>query len=173
MAIGDAILPEEAIIYIVANGTAPSSLASSDAVTAEVTNVSHSGGEEEVESRMVFGGGNIDLVKPRTQIEVSFDVILRYAASSTLQSRWDSFVWSSTLASNSDSPKKDIYVQFSDGTNYYTLNYQDAKAVTFDRDIAADDLVSGTINFKLSPTDPDGNANHKVTSAAATATTWS
>ena len=75
---GNAIFPEQATIYITGTSVDPSALASSDAVEAEVANFSESGGEEDVESIPVFGGGNIDKVNPRTQIEVSFDVILRY-----------------------------------------------------------------------------------------------
>ena len=59
---GNAIFPEEAAIYITATSVNPSALASSDAVTAEVTNYSESGGEEDIESVPVFGGGNIDKI---------------------------------------------------------------------------------------------------------------
>jgi hypothetical protein len=171
MAAGDAILPEHATIYIVANGTTPSALDSSDAVEAEVTNFSQSGGEEDVESRKVFGGGNIDLTKPREQIEVSFDIILRYGSSTV--TKWDSYIWGSTLKSSGDSPKTDIYIQFSDGgTEYYSRAYRAAKGITFEPDVAADDLFSGTITFKLSPTDADGKENHQVSSSAVSTLTW-
>ena len=169
MASGDAMLPEEATIYIVASSTAASTLASSDAVQAEVTNFSQSGGEEDVESRKVFGGGNIDLQKPREQIEVSFDVILRYGDDST---KWDSYIWGSGLTSAGDSPQKAIYIQFTDGTLYYSKGFRNAKGISFEPDVAADDLVSGTVNFKLSPTDADGNANHQITTSAVTSMTW-
>jgi len=169
MAANDAILPEEATIYIVDNGVLPSTLSSDDAVQAEVTNFSESGGDEDVESVVVFGGGNIDKVNPRTQIEVSFDVVLRYGTGAT---KWDAFKWGATLTSAGDSPKQDIYIQFSDGTLFYTRNYQAARGVSFEPDASADDLIKGTMMFKLSPTDADGDANFKVTSTAASTTTW-
>lgn len=172
MAVGDAILPEQATIYIAPAGTAPSTAATSTySVEAEVTNFSQSGGEEDVESRQVFGGGNIDLTKPRAQIEVSFDIILRYAAASTV-TKWDAYIWGSTLKSSGNAAAQDIYIEFSDGTNYYTRAYHNAKGISFEPDVAADDLVSGTITFKLSPTDADGNENFQVSGAAASAISW-
>lgn len=173
MASGDAILPEHATIYIAPAGTAAASAATSTyAVQAEVTNFSQSGGEEDVESRQVFGGGNIDLTKPREQMEVSFDVIIRYNTVGSTATKWDSYIWGSTLKSSGDSTRKDIYIQFTDGTLFYTRAYHNAKAISFDPDVAADDLVSGTITFKLSPTDANGNENHQVSATAASTLTW-
>lgn len=170
MAANDALLPEEAIIYIVDNGTSPGSLASSDAVQAEVTNFSESGGDEELESTQVFGGGNIDVIKPRTQIEVSFDVVLRYGTGAT---KWDSYKWGSGLTSAGDSPKKDVYVQFSDGSLFYTRAYQAARGVMFEPSASADGMMEGSMTFKLSPTNSDSEANLKVTSTAASTVSWS
>jgi len=167
MASGDAILPEEATIYICPT---TSTVTSSYAVQAEVTNFGQNGGEEDFESRKVFGGGNIDLFKPREQLEVSFDVILRYGTDVT---KWDAYVWGDTLESDGDAGQKDMYIEFSDGTLYYTRCYRNAKGISFEPDVAADDLVSGTVTFKLSPTDSDGDANFKVTtSSAADSDTW-
>ncbi len=170
MAVNDALLPEEATIYIVDSSTAPSTLASSDAVQAEITNWSESGGEEDVESVQVFGGGNIDKINPRTQLEVSFDVVLRYGPSVV---KWDEFKWGSTLKSSGDSPQKGIYIQFTDGTNYYSRGYRAARGVMFEPDVSADGLVEGTMTFKLSPTDSNGNENFQVATSSVTNLTWS
>jgi len=176
MANNDAILPEEATIYITSTSVAPGDLATSDAVQAEVTNFSESGGEEDIESKQVFGGGNIDLSKPRTQIEVSFDVIMRYKTEDADQLKWDEYKWgaiaSSTVSSAGNPSAKRIYIQFTDGTLYYTRAYDNAKGVTFEPESSADDLLKGTMTFKLSPTDADGNANFKAGSIAATSLTW-
>lgn len=167
MATGDAMLPSQATIYIVDSSTTPGS---THMVQAEVTNFSQSGGVEDFESRFVFGGGNIDLTKPREQLEVSFDVILRYGADAR---KWDKFVWGSTYSAGGTPVKQYIYVQFSDGTNYYTRAYKNAKGISFDPDVASDDLVSGTVSFKLSPTDANGNKQFIVASTAASSVSWS
>lgn len=169
MATGDALLPEEAKIYIVDAGTATSSLTSTDTVTSEVTNFSQSGGDEDLDAKKVFGGGNIDLITPRSVIEVSFDVVLRYGTDAT---KWDAFKWGSGLGSDGDSPKKDIYVEWSDGTNYYTRCYQNARGFSFEPEASADGLLEGSITFKLSPTQADGSKNFQVSSTAATSVSW-
>ncbi len=173
---GNAIFPEEAIIYITTTDIEPSSLATTDAVTAEVTNFSESGGEEDVESIPVFGGGNIDKINPRTQIEVSFDAIIRYDESTDSMLRWDSYKWgaiaSSSVTSAGDVEYKRIYVQWTDDTYYYTRAYNNVRAVTFEPESAADDYLKGTITFKLSPTQADATANLKVASVEASTLTW-
>lgn len=168
MATGDALFPEQAKIYIVEHGLSPSELASSDQRESAVTNFSQSGGEEDIESVQVFGGGNIDRIQPRSQIEVSFDVVMRYGN----DTEWDEYVWGSTLSSAGDAPRKDIYIEFTDGENYYTRAYQNVKGISFEPDVSSDGLVEGTMNFKVSPTDADGNANFKVATSSASEISW-
>lgn len=175
MAANDGLIPEQATIYITATTVASSALASSDAVQAEITNFSESGGEEDVESVPVFGGGNIDKIKPRSQIEVSFDVIMRYQTTAATQLKWDSMKWGSltglgagsTVLSSGSAASKRIYIQWTDGTYFYTRAYDNAKSVTFEPESAADDFLKGTITFKLSPTTAAGVANMKVANIAA------
>jgi hypothetical protein len=173
---GNAIFPEQATIYITDISVAPADLTSSDAVEAEVTNFSQSGGEEDLESIPVFGGGNIDKINPRTQIEVSFDVILRYDAEAENLLRWDSYKFgaidSDQVTSSGSGDYKRVYVQWSDGTNYYTRAYNKAKAVTFEPESSAEDYLKGSITFKLSPTEADGSPNHIVATKAATSISW-
>jgi hypothetical protein len=176
---GNAIFPEEATVYITPIAITASSLASTDAVTAEVTNFSQSGGEEDVESVPVFGGGNIDKTKPRTMIEVSFDVVLRYDAAQATMLRWDALKFgtlvssTSTIKSNTSSEYQRIYVQWTNGTQYYTRAYNNVKAVTFEPESSADEYLKGTITFKCSPTTADNIANHQIKSLAASTVVWS
>lgn len=169
MATGDALLPEDAKFYIVDHGVTPSALTSSDQKESGITNFSQSGGEEDIESVKVFGGGNIDHVQPRSQIEVSFDIVIRYGG----DTQWDEYMWGSTLSSDGDSPYKDIYIEFTDGSNYYTRAYQNVKGISFEPDTSADGLVEGSMSFKVSPTNASGNPNFKVATSTATSITWS
>lgn len=173
MASGDAILPEHATVWIGAADAATSSCLNA---TAEITNFSESGGEEDVESVPVFGGGNIDKTKPRTQIEVSFDVILRYNTAASTALKWDDYKYgnflTNTVTSAGSAAAKVIYLQFTDGTLFYTRAYNHAKGVTFEPETAADDMMKGTMTFKLSPTEADGTANMKAASVAASSITW-
>jgi hypothetical protein len=118
---------------------------------AEVTSFDVSGGEEEVESIVVFGGGNIDRNKPRAQLEISMDVILRYG---TNVDQWDLLL--------SAGVKKMIAIQSTDGSNYYWNAWNNAKVINFDKEFAAEDEWRGTMTFKLSPTDAEAVANTQV-----------
>ena len=163
----------QAQVWVGAINIAPSALMSSansasfDA-TGYITNFTESGGESDVESTPVFGGGNIDKNMPTSQIEVSFDIILQHGTNVT---KFDEFKWgdavSSEYLSSGASPSKQIIVEWKDGSNYYTRAYNNCKAVTFEPDGAADDFVKGTITFKLSPTTSSGKANMRIKAAAA------
>ncbi len=159
-----AIQPEEASVLINTVDTEPSAMATgADTITGSITNFSESGGEEDVESTPVFGGGNIDKIKPRTQIEVSFDIILEYGSSSTL---FDTYKWGAGLKSDGDSVEKTVSIEFTDGTNFYSRVYNNVRAVTFEPESAADDFLKGTITFKLSPTTSVGVANLQIAATA-------
>lgn len=162
-----AIQPEEATILINVAGVNPSAAATAgDVITGFVTNFSESGGEEDVESNPVFGGGNIDKDKPRTQIEVSFDVIMQYGTDAL---KFDEYKWGSGLTSAGSGESKMITIEFTDGTNFYSRAYNNAKAVTFEPSSDAENFLEGTITFKLSPTTSDGSANLQVDDAAVSA----
>jgi len=173
MASGDALLPEHATVYI---GAADAATSACEAFTAEITNFSESGGEEDTESVPVFGGGNIDKTKPRTQVEVSFDVILRYNAEASSVLKWDILkygaVASGIVTSAGSATSKVIYIEFTDGTLYYTRAYNNAKGITFEPETAADDMMKGTMTKKLSPTEADGSANQQIGNIAASTITW-
>ena len=170
-----AMFPSEATVTIAAAGAA-SSAASATSFTAYVTNFTHGGGESETESIPVFGGGNIEKEMPREQIEVSFEAIIQYGSSSSLL--FDQLLMGSTLDgstsvdSSQEAVGKAIYVQLTDGTNYYTRAYNNAKAVSFEPEMSADEYMKGTITFKLTPTTSSGSANMKVVAAVATSVSW-
>lgn len=167
----DGIFPEDANIYIVPNGTNGSDLVSSDRVETEVTNFSESGGEQEVESLPVFGNAFVDKTNPRSQIEVSFDVLLQHNPSNGSVLKWDDYKYGSTSGINTPS-KKSIFVEFSSGSDYYTRAYNNARAVSWNPESGVEDNLSGSITFNLSPSTNDGVSNFEYEEAAATDVTW-
>jgi len=154
MATGDSLSADQATIWIETAGTIGSAL--SNTYQAEVENFNTSGGDTEVDSTPVFGGGNIDREKPRTQITVSMDVILRYG---TTVNQWDTL-------NDGGATARMIAIQTSDGTNYYYNAFNNVKTINFDKDFAADGVWKGTITFKLSPTTATGTANTQTGKAA-------
>jgi hypothetical protein len=150
MATGDSLSGDQVTIWIEAADTVGSTLTND--YQAEVTAFDVSGGETDSESIRVFGGGFIDRKKPRSQIEISMDVILRYGAD---VNQWD------TLNDAGATPRM-IAIQATDGTNYYWNAWNNVKTINFDKEFASEDEWKGTITFKLSPADADGNPNTAV-----------
>jgi len=166
------IFPDEATIWIGEFDVEPSTIATSTtAVTGEISNFSESGGEKDTESIPVFGGGNVDKETPRSQMEISFDVEMQYGADST---RWDVFKYGSGLTSATEGTKKTIFIQWTDGTNYYSRAYNNANGVTWNPTSSADGNLKGSMTFKLSPTTSANAANLQIsTVAASTLPDWS
>jgi hypothetical protein len=154
---------------IVGAASAFSSAAANNTITGTITNFKQSGGDQNTQAIPVFGGGNIDREEARNQIEVSFDVIPTYGLNGTV---FDGFVMGSSLWSSSEGSDKVIYVQFTDGSNFHTRAYNNARAVSFSPSSDAGDFLKGTITFKLSPTNSSGQPNLKVFQAAASTVGW-
>ena len=155
-----AIFPNETSISIVASGTAGSALASSDAVTTEITNWSTSGGSKDVESVPVFGNAFIDKEMPREQYEISMDVVCSYSNAV----RWEALVMggdlsSTSIESSSEATLKRIFIEANSGSDYKTMAMDNCRGVTMDGEMSADEYWKGTITFKFSPTDSSSNSN--------------
>ena len=160
------IFPDEALISIGAAGAVSSDCTN---MTGFISNYSESGGEKDTEAIPVFGGGNIDKETPRSQIEVSLDVQMIYGTDSVA---FDTYKYGSGLTSATEGVVQVIYVQWTDGTYYYTRAYNNAKGVTFSPTSSADGNLTGTMTFKLSPTDQNGTANLQIDDAAASTISW-
>lgn len=131
--------------------------------TAEVTAFDSSGGELDIESIAVFGGGFIDREKPQEQIEVTMDVIIRHG---TNVDRWD--------ALKAAAGKRVIVIQATDGTNFYWKAWNNVRVVNFDQEFAAEEEWRGTMTFKLSAATATGVTNVKYgkTDFLTGLTTW-
>jgi len=169
---GEGLFPDEASIYIVSADTDGSELTNDDLVTGEVSNYSETGGDKETSSIPVFGGGNVDKEDPRGQIEVSFDIEMQYTTPYGVATKWDAFKYGSGLTSATSGAKQAIFIQWTDGTNFYTRAYNNASAVSWNPTSAADGNLKGTISFKLSPTTANASANLKIASTAASTISW-
>tara|TARA_Y100000310_G_C20669135_1_gene809276 strand:- start:357 stop:872 length:516 start_codon:yes stop_codon:yes gene_type:complete len=158
-----AIFPNETNLYIVSSGIAGSAVASSDAVTTEITSFSVNGGGRNIESVPVFGNAFIDKETPRDQFEVSMDVVVSYANAV----RWDGLLMggniSSTSAeSSSEALAKRIFIEATDTSKYRTMAMDNCRAVTWEPEMGADEYLKGTMTFKFSATDSTGGSNLKV-----------
>ena len=102
---------------------------------------------------------------PRSQFEISFDVIVQNSAASTLD-RWDTFKCAT------DGTSKAIYIEHNSNSLYKTFAFNNAKAITWEPTMAADDMLRGTMTFKFSATTELGAANLKTSAAAKSTISW-
>lgn len=158
------IFPNETTIYISTSSTNAADVASSDSIVGEITNWNLSGGEADVESIPVIGGF-VDKENPRTQFEASFDVIVQNTATSTLD-RYDIYKYGTGLTSATEGDDKSIWIQHISNSFTKMLGMNNVKAITWEPEMAADDMLRGTITFKFSPTTELGSANLKTSSIA-------
>jgi len=171
------IFPNETTIFIGTADQVTTALChSSNAVVGEIEKFGLSGGNQDVESVPVIGGF-VDKEKPREQFEVSFDVIVANTSASTFD-RWDTLKFGTALTSAGEGANKAIaIVMNSNGASPYKVYaFNNVKAVTWEPEMNADDMLRGTITFKFSPTTSLGAPNLKtstVTTSTAFPTSWS
>jgi len=167
------VFPDETVIYIVPSGTAGSTLATSDKVIGEITNWTLSGGEKDTETIPVIGGF-VDKESPRSQFEVSFDVIIQNTHASTVD-RWDSYKFGSATSYYSsavDPSDKAIFIHSTNGTTHKSFAFNNCKGVTWEPEMAADDMLRGSMTFKFSPATPLGVANLRTSSVHPSVINW-
>jgi len=161
------VFPSEGSIYIEAADALASALASSDAIKGEITNISINGGEQDVETVHAIGG-DIDKEMPRSQFEVSFDVVIQNTSVATLD-RWDIFKYGSGLTSATEGDNKAIFLDFATGSFNKVVAMNNCRSVTWEPELAADDMFKGSMTFKFSPLTGAGLANLKTQSVDSSA----
>lgn len=170
---GNAFFPRDAKIYI---GAASAASSSCTQIQAYVTSYKEGGFEADIKTIYLFGNASIDQEPPRTQGEITFDVIVQ----SDKPLLFDQMIMGSStdgttaVDSSMKGVAKVIYVELLDsaGTVYATRAYNNARGINFDPEVSVDEFAKGTINFKVSPTTSGGTKNLKVVMAAASTVTW-
>ena len=161
-------------IWITTLGTAASTLVMTGTgalspILGEIKSYARNGGEDQVESDAVFGG-YVDMEKPKSQVELSFDVVPALETGS----RWDSLIFGRDVATNvwtmaTDSANKTIFIQYYDASaGSYSWGFNNANAVSFTVDHNADDNAKGKFSFKFSPTNKNGVSNYMANTVAVT-----
>ncbi len=168
MATGDALSADRVNIWFGPKSTDGADLAeNAKEFQSYISNFDESGGEKDTESVPVFSDtgihGNITRIKPRSQKEISFDIVMRFGDQ----------VLDFTKIENGDLITADgsgpafkvgmIAIQVFDGDgNFYWKAFNDVSAINFDTEFSAEEEWKGTFTFKLSPSDADGNVNIKA-----------
>lgn len=132
-------------------------------ITTQVTNFNEGGGGKETESIAHFGNAFLVVTKPQEDFDVSFDVSIK-------DTFWNQIVSDSTTTvvgasagssieskSGGDQNPFKVRIEWVNGSDAYKILYYNAYGVTFEKDNAADDRLTGTINFTVAPTSSVGS----------------
>lgn len=157
----DAIFPDDATIKIQKKGQTAVD------VTCQVSNFEDGGGGRDTESIAHFGNCFLTVTKPQEDFEVSFDADLKDTAWAQLQSNsivaQAGSIAGSTIIVKSDGEQDLLKVSVewkgTNGSDAYKLLYYNAREVSFEKSNAADDRLTTSVSFKLSPTNAIGSAN--------------
>ncbi len=148
--------PADAIITIESKGSDEQRI-----ITTEVTNFSDGGGAKETESVPHFGNAFLVIQKPQEDFEVEYEI-------SVVDTTWFEAISGDVTetagsfrivrSGGTQNPYKVKVEWLSPSTDEaYKILYFNAFAVTFEKDNAADDRLTGTISFNVAPQDANGS----------------
>jgi len=92
-------------------------------------------------------------------------VIVQNIASSTLD-RWDIYKYGMTGSAATEAEDKAIFISHLSGGNWKTFACNNCAAITWEPEMAADDMLRGSMTFKFSPTTALGVTNLKTSALA-------
>lgn len=127
-------------------------------ITGEIKSYNKSGGEQDVESDVVFGG-YVDKEKPATQFQVEFDIVPSFEKAIY----WEEMMYGYTdVCYNSAAAKpadRAVFIEADDGTNPQAWGFNNCNVSVLDMEHNADDNMTKKMTLKFSPTDSAGIAN--------------
>lgn len=131
-------------------------------VTTEVFNFDDGGGAKSTESIAHFGNAFLKIKKPQEDFDVSFDVSTKdtfwaHVLSDDLTQVTGSAIMVKSGGNQDDFKIKMEWTEPGAGSESYKIIYYNATAVEFTKSSAADDRLTGTMSFKLSPTSNVGS----------------
>ncbi|MAH49936.1 hypothetical protein CMI37_29225 [Candidatus Pacearchaeota archaeon] len=153
-----------------------------------------SGGASSTDEVYAFGNKTFNFQKPREKFTVSFEVMVndsdfdfvhlgsgtgtpalgsmagKPSTSAETPSQWRIIMWFQTASSQLATGS---IVVPDTAVSVYRMIFVDCKAITFDKEFAADEYMKGTLSFEFSATDDGGNPNMIVEEGLGVSTTAS
>lgn len=146
----DVWLPDDCVIKLENKSTG-----SIHTITTKVTNFSDGGGEKSTETVNHFGGASVVIKQPQEDFTVDFDVssvdtdFAEFISDTVIQAGSFKMVQS---GGNQDDFKIKLEWDSPTTTSRYKIIYYNAVGVSYNRDNAADDRLTGTLSFTVAPT---------------------
>ncbi len=159
------VFPSETLIFIADADTAGSAGAvAANGIVGEIRNFKVSGMEQENEVKNVFGG-QIEIEKPRTKGEISFDISVSNAYASSLE-RWDLMKFP-TGTSADETVGKAVFIQHSTGGKYLSIAINNAKTEVGETEMNADEELTKSVTLRFNAVTEAGVANLRTSAVAA------
>ena len=161
----DAFFGENIKLYLKKDdGSATSFTAATDEITTKVYSFEISGGEFDTETKYLLGGASITIQKPQSPYEISMEVAIKPSEATV----WDEIFFGAGLTSDTKGGPHTIGFEADDSTDKYQILFKNVEVISFERSIDGENELSGTLKFRLSATDSDGNPNILVGDTANT-----
>lgn len=153
----DAWFPADCIIKLENKNTG-----STYTITTEVFNFDDGGGAKSTESVAHFGDAFLKIKKPQEDYDVSFDIstkdtFLFHLISNDVTQIAGSAVMVKSGGTQDDFKIKMEWIEPTTGSEGYKIIYYNAAAVELTKTSAADDRLTATVSFKLSPSSSVGS----------------
>lgn len=131
-------------------------------ITTEIYNFDDGGGAKSIDSVAHFGNAFLKIKKPQEDFNVSFDVSIKDTFWAHLVSADVTEIAGSALMVRSGGDQDDFKIRMewlepSSEKEAYKIIYYNATAVEFTKSSAADDRLTGTLSFTLTPTSNVGS----------------
>lgn len=139
------VFQNETSIYILAEDVSGSTATAADKIVGEIRNWKVSGGELETDVKHCFGG-DIEIEKPRTPIEVSMDISVQNTYGSTLD-RWDKFKYPNGVATDESATKSLWITHYTNGL-LKVRGYNNIRVTSLETDMNAEEELMMSITFK-------------------------
>ncbi len=139
------IFNNETSIYILAEDVSGSTATANNAIRGEIRSWKVSGGEQETDVKYCFGG-NIEIEKPRTPIEVTMDISVQNTAASVID-RWDKLKYPNGIASD-ESSTNSLWISHYTNSLLKVRGYNNIRVTSLETDMNAEEELMMSITFK-------------------------
>jgi hypothetical protein len=160
------VFPTETSIYIVAANTNASALSTTDKISGEISNFELSGLNIDPEYKNLFGG-QLEIVKPRGEGELTFDISVSNTVASSFH-RWSNMDFPTTGTSIDTPASKMVYISFYSNSLLNVLALNNAKVTTHDTSMSAEEELQKSVTLKFAYMTPLGTANVRASTVSGT-----
>jgi len=159
------IFRDETSIYLLTASVSGSTATAGDVIKGEIRSFKVSGGEQDVDTKYCFGG-DLDIEKPRTPLEISMDISVQNTSASVLD-RWDKLKYPNGVATD-EAPIKSLWVSHYTNSLLKVRGFNNIRVTSLETDMNAEEELMMSVTFKCSSQTPLGVSNVHTSTISGT-----